>query len=45
MITKLKLIKEVCRNAGFARRNPAREYLTKEELMKINVCLSSMKVK
>ena len=33
MITKLELLKAVCKNSGVTRRNANRKYLTKEELM------------
>jgi len=40
MITKLELLKAVCKNAGVVRRKRNCTYLTKEELMKINTYLS-----
>lgn len=45
MITKLELLKAVCKNSGVTRRNANRKYLTKEELMKINTYLLLHKTK
>jgi len=41
MITKLELIKLICREARIGRKKPNRPVMTKEELYKIYTYLSS----